>query len=178
MNNKEALDTIKQMIADGALKQEAAEKYFPELAESEDDNTKRELLDYLIDSSVAKMIVVTGNDYKRWAAWVEKQGKQKPVEEIKGNNGGISPNSEWSEEDEKLINRVITLIKDGALCKGEKDYFIEKLESLKGRCSKQWKPTGAQIRALEGLIEKCESEWDYDESIGRELLEQLKAMQK
>ena len=47
MNNKETLDIIKQMVADGALGQETAEKYFPELAESEDEKIRKALISFL-----------------------------------------------------------------------------------------------------------------------------------
>lgn len=38
---EQTIDTIKQMVVDGAISQEIAEKYFPQLAESEDDKIRR-----------------------------------------------------------------------------------------------------------------------------------------
>ncbi len=42
-----AIDQIKQMITDGVLTQEDAEKYFPELKESEDEKIRKEVIDVL-----------------------------------------------------------------------------------------------------------------------------------
>ena len=42
--NNTALTGIKMMIADGIVTQDAAEKYFPELKESEDERIMKELL--------------------------------------------------------------------------------------------------------------------------------------
>ena len=77
-NNNTALNGVKKMIADGIVTQEAAEKYFPELKESEDEKILRVL---------KKGFQCYKND--EWCegitnsqilAWLEKQGEQKPDE--------------------------------------------------------------------------------------------------
>ena len=43
--NARAIDIVKQMIVDGQVSQEVAEKYFPELKESEDEKIREKLID-------------------------------------------------------------------------------------------------------------------------------------
>ena len=57
------------------------EYILPELAESEDENIRGAIIDHLKD-----------NNLTEWAAWLEKQGEQKPA---------------WSEEDEKRAERLL-----------------------------------------------------------------------
>jgi len=45
--NQDAIDIIRQMIADGQLSQRVAENYFPELKESEDDRIRRYITNHL-----------------------------------------------------------------------------------------------------------------------------------
>lgn len=76
--NKEAFVIVKQMVADGQISQEVAEKYFPELAESEDERIRKALIDgfkryndgTLFNGCLVKDIIV----------WLEKQCEQKEVE--------------------------------------------------------------------------------------------------
>lgn len=49
--NMKTIETIKQMIADGQISQEVAEKYFPELRESEDERIRKELVDFIYDKT-------------------------------------------------------------------------------------------------------------------------------
>ena len=85
--------------------------------------------------------------------------EQKPVEEIKGNNGGISPNPEWSEEDEDMIYKATAVL--NKLCASKEDFVwanstlvkvFNWLKSLKDRCSKQWKPSEEQMLAINTAI--------------------------
>ena len=72
------------------------EEIFPELKEeSEDEKTRKEIIEYFENCNIKHL---------DWIAWLEKQGEKKPVEENKGNIGGISPN--WSEEDEKEMAAI------------------------------------------------------------------------
>ena len=41
---KETLDVVRQMVADGQVSQEVAEKYFPELRESESERIRKGLI--------------------------------------------------------------------------------------------------------------------------------------
>ena len=80
-NNNTALEGVKKMIADGIVTQEAAEKYFPELKESEDDNTRKELIDFHKNAiEHLELQERTDNEWeigqhKKYLAWLEKQGE-------------------------------------------------------------------------------------------------------
>lgn len=68
--NKNAIEIVKQMVTDGQLAQEVAEKYFPELAESEDEKIRKWLIGYFekINDEVDK------KDRQKIIAWLETQG--------------------------------------------------------------------------------------------------------
>ena len=80
MTNKLTLDIIKQMIADGVLKQNIAEEYFPELAESEDEMIRKECISIIKEY---ERICIKEGDACEVAplciAWLEKQGEQNPA---------------------------------------------------------------------------------------------------
>ena len=79
--NDTALEGIKMMIADGIVTQEAAEKYFPELKESEDERTQlTEFLKDLIDKGASDRY--GRKDFERWKFWLERQGEKKPDEKV------------------------------------------------------------------------------------------------
>ena len=75
--NEETLDIIRQMVADGQVSQEVAEKYFPELKESEGEKIRKELIDFLeyyrlnnvLDSKTISLLTDSVD-------WLEKQSKQ------------------------------------------------------------------------------------------------------
>lgn len=77
---KNALKWAKDCIKAGAsgMFKEDLEHYFPELAESEDEKIRKELLKHCLNRRDGKQICVDASDYRRWAAWLEKQGEQKP----------------------------------------------------------------------------------------------------
>ena len=62
--------TIRQMIADGQLSQEVVERYFPELAESEDERIRKSLIDMLKNDEKC---------YLKEIAWLEKQGESTEI---------------------------------------------------------------------------------------------------
>ena len=68
-NNNTALEGVKMMIADGIVTQEAAEKYFPELKESEDEKIRNALIRFHKST-----IDVDGIKGENIIAWLEKQG--------------------------------------------------------------------------------------------------------
>ena len=78
--NKETIETLKKMIEDGNLSQEIAEKYCPELKESEDERIRKALID---------IIRVGYSDYAKeftkqeLIAWLEKQDQQKYIPKYK-----------------------------------------------------------------------------------------------
>ena len=68
------------------------ESLFPELKESEDERTRKEIITYLSTVEDKELI-----SYESWVAWLEKQAEQKPVE--------------WSEYDEHKIKNIIYFLK-------------------------------------------------------------------
>lgn len=73
--NINAIDIVKQMIADGQISQDVAEKYFSELKESEsdDESVRKELIDFV------KLRLVGFPQSEKFIAWLEKKGEQKPT---------------------------------------------------------------------------------------------------
>lgn len=70
--NVKAIDVVRQMVADGQVSKDVAEKYFPELAESEDEKIRKKLIEV-----VKGDMVVGGTKDKQLAiAWLEKQSEQ------------------------------------------------------------------------------------------------------
>lgn len=79
--NVKAIDVVRQMVADGQVSQEVAEKYFPELKESEGEEIRKEIVKFIVTTPKER------NNHKKWLAWLEKQSEQ-------GNN-----------EDEAILHR-------------------------------------------------------------------------
>lgn len=79
IEKEKALDVVKQMVADGQVSQEVAEKYFPELAESWNGKIKKAILSGLkyLETELG-WDFVDGVDILDAYAWLEKQGE--PVE--------------------------------------------------------------------------------------------------
>ena len=71
----ETIEKVKQMIADGVLKQEDAEKYLPELAESEDVKIRKEMIEILEKEAHDFPSSVIAEKAKTWIAWLELQGE-------------------------------------------------------------------------------------------------------
>lgn len=74
---EEALDVVKQMVADGQISQDVAEKYFPELKESEGERIRAFLhhtftKQYLASDKLGKW---HGEPVTNILAWLEKQGE-------------------------------------------------------------------------------------------------------
>ena len=107
--------------------QDLKEEMFPELKESEDEKTRKEIIRF-IRMEVEDKIV--GN---KWLAWLEKQGEKEPVE--------------WSEKNEIYLNHVITAIKsyytDDKGCENPcREELIRWLKFIKPH--KQWKSSEEQ----------------------------------
>lgn len=77
---KEALEWM-QSLYDGlhGATKEDAEHYFPELKESEDERIKREIIDFL---RLPHHQFAGKRDHEKWIAWLEKQGEQKPDDNV------------------------------------------------------------------------------------------------
>ena len=131
-----AIDKVKQMIFDGVLAPEDAEKYFPELSEDDDEKKLSELLYH----------------FKQWYVIDEYQ------EEIKQwIQGLIKKQPDCSGEDER-ITEIKTFI---AQCNGfnsaNRHAVFRMLDALNPQ--KQWKPTEIQLECLKAA---CDKHWDID----------------
>ena len=84
------IEVVKQMIADGHISQDVAEKYFPELKEDEDELTW--LKNYISEEAYSLSMDIRDNEdriilkkLQRSLAWLERQGESKsfwkPTEE-------------------------------------------------------------------------------------------------
>ena len=78
IEKEKALDVVRQMVVDGQVSQEVAEKYFPELKESEGERIRKKLVQFFKEKDE--------EDFEEWVpkakvlAWLEKQGEQKPAD--------------------------------------------------------------------------------------------------
>ena len=70
---------VRLMLTDGVITQEQAAKYFPELAESEDERIRKALMQNLKERFGTKGNMGEGLDMPDVLAWLKKQGEQKPV---------------------------------------------------------------------------------------------------
>ena len=71
-------ETIMQLLADGVISNEVAERYFPELKENEDKKVRKELIK-AINLAYDCGIAITKENRDKYLAWIERQGEQKPV---------------------------------------------------------------------------------------------------
>ena len=78
---KDTIDVIKQMVADGQISQDVAEKYFPKLKESDDEKMLRVIREgfNILDKDDEWYSGVTNGQI---LAWLEKRGEQKPVDKV------------------------------------------------------------------------------------------------
>lgn len=93
MEKETALKILRERL-DKALFSErtALVTLIPELAESEDERIRNELIDF-VDISILSI----DERHDRWISWLEKQGEQKPT---------------WSEYDEKMRERLLFLMEE------------------------------------------------------------------
>ena len=146
-NNNTALEGVKKMIADGIVTQEAAEKYFPELRESEDEKILGVLKEGFEIYNKGEWYGGITNE--QILAWLEKHGEQKP-DESRGMN---------------LVEEKMTPFQREVF--GIIDLGIEEDQGLKQVCDKllalasdeieqksadTWKPSEEQIKELEFFI--------------------------
>jgi len=71
---KETIELVKKMIEDGNLSQEIAEKYCPELKESEDERIRKEMIEIIKKEGHDFPSSVIAEKSNSWIAWLEKQG--------------------------------------------------------------------------------------------------------
>lgn len=115
---KDALNKAKSKIWNDnghVLYEDDIKEIFPELAESEDEKIRKWIRKELESKYVVDNIVNNRTADKAFA-WLEKQGKNKPV---------------WSKEDEKNLNTIINVIHGGTHLAYENE--TDWLKSLKYR---------------------------------------------
>lgn len=124
------------------------ESIFSELKESEDENIKNEIIDFIKNSH--NYWQPNDSIAKKWVAWLEKQSEQKP---------------EWSEEEKGNVDIIVSRLEvDIEYWESRSKRRVDEdkrvigwLKSLKDRYT--WKPTEEQIKALDyGIddIKYCE----------------------
>jgi len=59
----------------------AMECVFPELRESEDENIRQDIIDWLINYKDNVQVDLKDEEVDRWVSWLEKQGEQKVINE-------------------------------------------------------------------------------------------------
>ena len=163
MTREEALNKIRQMSLPKET-MEILEALAPELRESDDERTRKALIEVLhrLPSSAFDYGAeggYLGATKEQMLAYLEKQKEQKP---------------EWSEEDEKDVAHIIRVL-DDCYAYGKHDLNKTDHENLVGTLKSlrpSWKPSEEQMEAL-----KNSAYGAYQNGDGpalRELYEQLK----
>ena len=104
---------------------------FPELAESEGEKVREELIKHLKEGAEGYEPAGDSSDYQRWLAWLEKQGQVKEstisqhgIETCKENNNSLTS------EDEKVRKALLELVHDTIGDELWIDYNVHKEEAL------------------------------------------------
>lgn len=138
MTKEEAIDNVRSFIGQLTAEcQESIHTLIPELAESEDEKVRKALID-----GVRQIRCKNGVTQEQMLAWLEKQ---KPAE--------------WSEEDEKNLERVTDCIYDFYPDPVVKYKLKDWLKSL--RSQPHWKPAKCCKDTLlewAKLVLKCQEE--------------------
>jgi len=82
---KEAMEAMVQWVAPCHTKKQLdvlKKSVFPELAESEDERIRKEIVDYFTFDNFSSIQPYTREQSTRFLAWLEKQKEQKPAEKI------------------------------------------------------------------------------------------------
>ena len=109
IEKEKALDVVRQMVADGQVSQEVAEKYFPELKESEDEKIRKAIVKMISDIDGGSPFEKYGIIKKEALAWLEKQGEkgtngnEREIPISEQNLTGKVEQKPWSEEDEENL---------------------------------------------------------------------------
>ena len=127
---KDALEKMREIITmdnKTVVPKEIGEYLFPELAETEDERIRKELVKYLTNElNNVEQLTPRTNEFERWIAWLEGQdaflidkGTQvssigKPSDDYDVDCFEITKQhpAEWSEEDDKLLNYAISMTDD------------------------------------------------------------------
>jgi hypothetical protein len=104
MNYENKLALAKKALESDSYDRETIEYIFPELAESEDERIRKEIVRFIQMEVEDEMV---GN---KWLAWLEKQGEQNLIMAKSPQLSEQKPS--WSEEDEKIFNTLIQDIQE------------------------------------------------------------------
>jgi len=174
MTREEAIKEIKSWAIPSERGREVLETLIPELAESEDERIRKELVAVLED------LILPDDQRRRFLAYLEKQKERGPLTKeeeyilhriIEYLEDETCPSEwisllhdiyclpyekqkeqkqEWSEEDEKLLDFWLDVIDrndwrmDENFCKASRE-FINRIKSLR----LSWKPSEEQMKAIE-----------------------------
>ena len=117
MNYKEKLEEAKRLYESANVDQKhVIETLFPELKESEDERVRKELIAFLKENYETGRADETWdlNGIERWIAWIEKQGKQKP----------ILPKWKYKNDNTPLLRDSLILNKYGCVAKSPSGAFV------------------------------------------------------
>lgn len=105
---EEVINILKQMVKEGQISQEAAEKYFPTIFKKKKINEER-IRKCIIDTlkSYHHLISTGGITKEDMISWLEKQSKQNDNVESKFNEG------DWVVTRNGKVNQVISVDEDG-----------------------------------------------------------------
>jgi hypothetical protein len=172
---------------------------FPELAESEDERIRKEMLNVFKQLDEGTTICGRNYDYAKWIAWLEKQGEKKPIIKMKSPEEslgisskeyndivndclyGKSKSAEWSEEDDYNLQCIIAKV-DSDIQKGNvgrNQELIDWLKALKERYLPQPKQEWSEedenrINRLIAYFEDKESFTAEDDIVYANWLKSLK----
>ncbi len=160
---------------------------FPELAESDDERIRKEIIAILQYKYENFSKDPKYHNVPQWIAWLEKQGQtftKKDVDDayLKGvcdtkhelEKQG-EQKSAWSEEDSYMLGQAIKCVNNS----GKLDVSTEEIEYwLKSiGPQKKWKPSEDQMTALAealSLAKNCGEDWSFDLRTLHEQLKKLK----
>ena len=173
MTREEAIEIVKTQYPHDHVMKTALGLLIPELRESEEETTRKELLDFVRSfwaDHKEKLPQTT-----RWVNYLEKQKEQKPVDydhemwkncEANFEGGkkkvienperyGLQKPAEWSDEDEKIIRSIRHILFEHAFENGGvdvngdycEDVYIQANDFLLS-LRPSWKPSEEQMEAL------------------------------
>lgn len=177
----EAIKKAKSKIKDDkdhVLYEDDIIELFPELAESEDEKFRKEIVSFL---NGTRFTEPSTEERVKWIAWLERQGEQKPIldveipfgakdselEEVsyyipKGYHAEIEDNKvvikkgeqkpAWSEEDEENSKNILYILNQ---LKGNAIYNEDKIAE---NCI-DW------LKALKERVQPKKQEWNYNDEI-------------
>ena len=167
---------------------------FPELAESEDEKIRKDIIHLVIKSQEQGGYALHKDEAKEMLAWLEKQKQDEPVDYNNANiqqedwaeNTGYTDeeiiraiegtsvldmiddkHAEWSEEEEEMLSLIFTCIDDyyrRGLITKKQETAIK--DWLKSlKPQNRWKPSDRQMQALEyHLHSTYNNSWQWEET--------------